>query len=190
MSVVTVSVIVPFRDHEDKVGRACLQIAKHFRDHKQAFEIIAVDQGSGDNSRSVLALLQGELPELVVTVGGGYRAGSRVAKANVLVLVNVEHAAQTIASALCDAVARVLGGQVDMYLAAETQLVCVKARCHKLLGAGTSRRTRSERQLLERGRLRGLKVQSYGPLQPSHGHLVSRLLTSMLPSHLRIHPLW
>jgi len=181
MSAVDVSVILPFRDHEDKIGNACHNLADYFRAHNLSFEILAVDTGSGDNSQTVLALLRRELPELRVMVGSGYGVGSQAARAKVLVLARVESVEQSVATSLRSAYARVTSSAVDMYLVAEALVVCQKDRCAKLILSSATRRAKSERELLDLAERRGLSVRSYGPLAPRSGHAVSRFLSGLMP---------
>ena len=83
-----VSVIVPFRDDEDLIGTAVDRIASHLRSLKVSFEILAVDEDSGDNSHAVLALLRTHFPELRVSQalgpGRGFGAGARRAQGRTL----------------------------------------------------------------------------------------------------------
>src|SRR5215468_7781736 len=62
-----VSVILPFGDDEEAVGIAVRRTAEHLRGLQLSFEILAIDEDSGDNSHAVLALLRAEVPELRVT---------------------------------------------------------------------------------------------------------------------------
>lgn len=181
MPVVDVSVVLPFRDHEDKIGRACRNLADYFRTQNQTFEIVAVDQGSGDNSQSVLALLRREMPELRVMVGGGYGAGSQTARAELLVLASVTSVCTSVATSLHQALERVAESDVDMYLVSETVLVCRQSSCGKLIISNATRRAKCERDLLELARRRGLSVRSYGPLAQRPGHSVARFLAAFMP---------
>ena len=61
-----VSIVLSFGDDEDLIGSAVRRLAAHLREHALNFEIIAVDEDSGDNSHAVLALLRGQVPELRV----------------------------------------------------------------------------------------------------------------------------
>ena len=183
MSAVEVSVVLPFRDHEDKIGRACRNIASYFRSQGKSFEIVAVDQGSGDNSQSVLALLRREMPELQVMVGRGYGAGTRAANAQILVLARIDAVYASVATALDSALERVGSEGIDMYLVAETLLVCRQPTCKKLILSNATRRAKCERDLLEIARRRGLSVRSYGPMAPrsSFGFAVPRFLAQFMP---------
>ncbi len=190
MLSVEVSVILPFRDHEDRIGRACLNVATYLREQGKTFEILAVDQGSGDNSQSVLALLGHELPELRVIAGRGYGAGSSAAEAPVLVLANVDSAGIGVATSLHLALERVSKAEVDMYLVGERLLVARQSSCQKLIGSGATRRAKSERDLLNLASIRGLVVRSYGPLAPRPALSMSRLFAGILPSVIGSSQVW
>ena len=56
-----VSVILPFGDDEEAVGIAVKRTAEHLRSLGVSFEILAIDEDSGDNSHAVLALLRAEV---------------------------------------------------------------------------------------------------------------------------------
>jgi len=83
-----VSVILPFRDDEDLIGSAIHRLAAHLRELDMSFELLAVDEDSGDNSHAVLALLRGSVPELRVLHaplrGRGGEAGVARAQGRVL----------------------------------------------------------------------------------------------------------
>ncbi len=66
-----VSVILPFGDDEEAVGIAVRGTGEHLRGLGLGFEILAIDEDSGDNSHAVLALLRAEVPELRVTHASG-----------------------------------------------------------------------------------------------------------------------
>src|SRR5512147_1492258 len=66
-----VSVILPFGDDEEAVGIAVRRTAEHLRSLGMSFEILAIDEDSGDNSHAVLALLRAQVPELRVTHAPG-----------------------------------------------------------------------------------------------------------------------
>src|SRR5580692_6665119 len=76
-----VSVILPFGDDEEAVGIAVRRTAEHLRGLGLAFEILAIDEDSGDNSHAVLALLRAEVPELRVTHAPGRGRGVDVGAA-------------------------------------------------------------------------------------------------------------
>ena len=76
-----VSVILPFGDDEEAVGIAVRRTAEYLRGLRVSFEILAIDEDSGDNSHAVLALLRAEVPELRVTHASGRGRGVDVGAA-------------------------------------------------------------------------------------------------------------
>jgi hypothetical protein len=70
-----VSAILPFGDDEDVIGAAVQRVATLLRGLGLAFEILAVDENSGDNSHAVLALLRAQVPELRVAHAPGRGRG-------------------------------------------------------------------------------------------------------------------
>ena len=158
-----VSIVLPFRDHEHLIGRASRNIAEHFNRLGRSFEIIAVDEGSGDNSHAVLALLRQEIPSLQVVVGRGYATGSAISAGKSVVLMELTAVAEGLTGSLSQAVESVLQGDLDMQLVAEQLLVCTRETSQELLTEGLARRQRSPRGLVRRGRAKGLKTLSYGP---------------------------
>src|SRR3954466_5097909 len=76
-----ISVILPFGDDEEAVGVAVRRTAEHLRGLGMSFEILAIDEDSGDNSHAVLALLRADVPELRVTHASGRGRGVDVGAA-------------------------------------------------------------------------------------------------------------
>lgn len=95
-----VSVILPFGDDEEFVGIAVRRTAEHLRGLGLSFEILAIDEDSGDNSHAVLALLRGELPELRVTHasarGRGIDVGAGRAQGTLLVVATPDVASASL----------------------------------------------------------------------------------------------
>jgi len=96
-----VSAIVPFGDDEDVIGSAVQRVAAHLRELRVPFEILAVDEDSGDNSHAVLALLRAQVPELRVLHapgrGRGFDSGIARAQGRVLWLIDPTAAVHPIA---------------------------------------------------------------------------------------------
>lgn len=155
-----VSVVLPFRNHEEQVGRACRRLAEHFAG--LSFEIIAVNEGSTDNSQSVISLLRHEIPQIKLALsqgrGRGYAAGSARAKGGLLILLTPEMAADRPLAPLARAVRRVSCGELDMVLVEQRLVVCRRNRCDGLL---QRRRQYQDRLLVRRAQGRGLAVESY-----------------------------
>jgi hypothetical protein len=96
-----VTVILTFADDEELIGAACLRLRSFLREQALSCEILAVDEGAGDNSRSVLALLFAELPELSVLhaaePGRGYALAVERARGRALWLVSPQAALAPLA---------------------------------------------------------------------------------------------
>lgn len=86
-----VSVILPFADDEDVIGTAVRRLSTHLREYGATFEIIAVDEDSGDNSHAVLALLRKDIEELRIASapgrGRGFAQGAQRARGKALWLI-------------------------------------------------------------------------------------------------------
>lgn len=86
-----VSVVMAVRDHEDRVGHQVKEVASHLRSLGRTFEVIAVNDGSRDNSLSILELLAARLPELRVVrasaAGRAYQRGAVEARGSILLLL-------------------------------------------------------------------------------------------------------
>ncbi len=188
MQFVEVSIVLPFQDHEHLVGRASRSIANHFTTLGRSFEIVAVDEGSGDNSHAVLALLRQEIPNISVTLGRGYATGAAKARGKVMLLVDLAAVAEGLTSSLSAAIDKVLDDQLDMQLVAENVLVCQRQTCLPLLTKGLTRGKRGERALLKRGQSKGLRTQSYGPEAPSGSDTgLQRLISALVPRSSGLH---
>lgn len=144
-----VSVILPFGDDEETVGIAVKRVAEHLRSLDLAFELIAVDEDSGDNSHAVLALLRAEVPELRVTHapgrGRGVDVGAARAQGTVLLVSTPDVIADSL-DGVADACRRLLANQGDaeVHLGRYTVAHRVRAlpafRGARLVGAPMHRR--------------------------------------------------
>ncbi len=72
---VDLSILLPFGDDEEIIGPAVRRCAHAVRALGLSFELLGVDEDSGDNSHAVLALLRGEVPELRVIHAPGRHRG-------------------------------------------------------------------------------------------------------------------
>lgn len=101
MQEIDVSVIVPMRDLEKRVApivRAASKVeplvTREDADTPPTFEILALDQRSGDNTLSVLSLLHGQIPNLRtlqdLEPGTAIRRASRVARGRVWLVIDHE----------------------------------------------------------------------------------------------------
>src|SRR5678815_2022678 len=115
-----VSVILPFGDDEEFVGIAVRRTAEHLRGLGLAFELLAIDEDSGDNSHAVLALLRAEVPELRVTHASGRGRGVDIGAGRaqgVLLLIATPDVASASLDGAGDACRRLLAGEGDAEVA-------------------------------------------------------------------------
>lgn len=161
-----VSVILPFGDDEEAVGIAVRRTAEHLRGLGLTFEILAIDEDSGDNSHAVLALLRAEVPELRVTHAPGrgksIDVGAARAQGTLLVIATPAVASASL-DGVGDACRRLLAGHGDAEIALSRYTVAHRIRCltafrgARLLGPGMHRR------LSKRLQLRNLSLRVSGP---------------------------
>jgi len=173
-----VSVILPFADDEEFVGVAVRRTAEHFRNLGLAFEILAIDEDSGDNSHAVLALLRAEVPELRVTHapgrGRGIDAGAARAQGTLLVVSTPDVAAASL-DGVGDACRRLLANEGDAEVALGRYTVAHRVRAlaafrgARLLGPAMHRR------LAKRLQVRQLSMRMTGPTGVATKTAVSRL---------------
>jgi hypothetical protein len=144
-----VSVILPFGDDEEAVGIAVRRTAEYLRGLGLGFEILAIDEDSGDNSHAVLALLRAEVPELRVTHapgrGRGVDVGAGRAQGTVL-LVSTPDVASASLDGAGDACRRLLANEADAEVALTRYTVAHRIRAlaafrgAKLVGMAMHRR--------------------------------------------------
>jgi len=86
-----ISVVVAVRDGEDRIGHQVKEVASHLRSLGRTFEVIAVNDGSRDNSLPILELLAARLPELRIVradaAGRAYQRGVVEALGSILLLL-------------------------------------------------------------------------------------------------------
>lgn len=144
-----VSVVLPFGDDEEAVGIAVRRTAEYLRGLALAFEILAIDEDSGDNSHAVLALLRAEVPELRVTHapgrGRGVEVGVGRAQGTLLLITTPDVAAASLDGA-ADACRRLLANEADAEVALSRFTVAHRIRTLatfrsvRLLGSAMHRR--------------------------------------------------
>ncbi len=173
-----VSVILPFGDDEEAVGIAVRRTAEHLRQLHLAFEILAIDEDSGDNSHAVLALLRAEVPELRVTHAPGRGRGVDVGAARAqgtLLVVSTPDVASASLDGVGDACRRVLASDGDAevalgrYTVAHRVRALVAFRSARLVGPAMHRR------LAKRLQVRNLAVRIAGPTGVAAKSAVGRL---------------
>jgi hypothetical protein len=177
-----VSVVIPFGDDEDTIGAACRRLASHLCELGLSFELLAVDEDSGDNSHVVLALLRTEVPQLRVVAapgpGRGLDTGAQQARGRALWLVEPRSACATLAP-FGRAYRRVTRGERDVIVVEGRFAVCHRTRSLPALGG---LRMSGFRRLARRARRCGLDVESYvvGGARRAAPRLGDRLLRRLL----------
>src|SRR5262245_25872753 len=173
-----VSVILPFGDDEEAVGIAVKRTAEHLRSLGLSFEVLAIDEDSGDNSHAVLALLRAEVPELRVTHapgrGRGVDIGAGRAQGTLLLIATPDVASASLDGA-GDACRRLLAGEGDAEVALGRYTVV-----HRMRGLAAVRGTRligvaMHRRLSKRLMMQRLAVRVSGPTGAVAKSAVSRL---------------
>ena len=174
-----VSVILPFGDDEEVIGTACQRVAQHLGALGLTYEIIAVDEDSGDNCHAILGLLRGALPELQVLcaagAGRGFAAGAQAARGRTLWLLEPRSAIRSLAP-FGRAHGRVSGGELDLVLVRGRFVVAKRARGIGFIEGLSGRGPLFERRVLRRAQRRNLRTEAYeiGGMKPS-GRLGHRL---------------
>src|SRR5687768_7556431 len=162
-----VSVILPFGDDEEAVGIAVRRTAEYLRGLALSFEILAIDEDSGDNSHAVLALLRAEVPELRVTHASGRGRGVDVGAGRAqgaLLLVTTPDVASASLDGAGDACRRLLAGEGDAEVALGRYTIAHRIRAlsafrgARLVGAAMHRR------LSKRLMVQALSVRIAGPI--------------------------
>jgi hypothetical protein len=161
-----VSVILPFGDDEEAVGVAVKRTAEYLRALGLAFEILAIDEDSGDNSHAVLALLRAEVPELRVTHAPGRGRGVDVGAARAqgaVLLVSTPDVASASLDGAGDACRRVLSGESDAEVALARFTVAHRIRAMAAFRGARLVAAAMHRRLAKRLQMRSLAVRVAGP---------------------------
>lgn len=92
-----ISVVIAVRDDEERIGHQVNAVAAHLRALGRPFEIIAVNDGSRDNTLSMLELLAAKLTELrvvrVPATGRAFARGAAEANGTLLILMEASRSA-------------------------------------------------------------------------------------------------
>jgi hypothetical protein len=160
-----VSVILPFGDDEEAVGIAVRRTAEHIRSLGLSFEILAIDEDSGDNSHAVLALLRAEVPELRVTHapgrGKGVDVGAARAQGTLLVVTTPDVASASL-DGVGDACGRLLAGNGDAEVALARFTVAHRVRTLVVFRGARLIGSAMHRRLAKRLEVRNLSVRVAG----------------------------
>jgi hypothetical protein len=173
-----VSVILPFGDDEEAVGVAVKHTAEHLRGLGLSFEILAIDEDSGDNSHAVLALLRAQVPELRVTHAPGRGRGVEVGAARAqgtLLLVSTPDVASGTLDGAGDACRRLLAGEGDAEVALTRYTIARRIRALPAFHGARLIASAMHRRLAKRLQERNLAVRVTGPTGVAAKSAVGRL---------------
>ncbi|MSP60740.1 MAG: glycosyltransferase [Myxococcales bacterium] len=153
--------IVACRDDDEHAGHTVRRIAAHLRQLGLRSEILAVDEGSADNTLALLALVRREVPELEVVDGAGpgrgFIRGAELGRGRALLLIDAR--TETPLSALGLALRRI-ADERDAVAVGGRYLVLHRMRTLRAHESLLHRRDPAdlERRFLRRARALGLAV--------------------------------
>jgi glycosyltransferase involved in cell wall biosynthesis len=84
-----ISVVIRVRDDEERIGHVVRRVARHLAELGQSHEILVADEGSGDNTVAVAALLRRTLPQVEVLhteAGDAFHAACERARGRTVLL--------------------------------------------------------------------------------------------------------
>jgi hypothetical protein len=161
-----VSVVLPFGDDEEFVGIAVRRTAEHIRSLGLSFEILAIDEDSGDNSHAVLALLRAEVPELRVTHasgrGRGIEVGASRAQGTWIVVATPDVASASL-DGVGDSLRRLIAGEGDAEVALARYTVAHRMRSLAAFRGARLVGPAMHRRIAKRLGVRNLAVRMAGP---------------------------
>lgn len=158
------SVVLLFGDDEEIIGAAVRQLGSALRTTGLSFEIIAVDEDSGDNSHAVLAMLRPEIPELRVTHAPirtrGLETGVARAQGRVIAVIAPGSVARldTDLVMFVDAIDRSGEGSADIELVLGSWLVAHRVRTLDAFVRARLGTLALQRRFAKRQAMRGLRV--------------------------------
>ena len=158
------SVVLLFGDDEEIIGAAVRQLGAALRTTGLSFEIIAVDEDSGDNSHAVLAMLRPEIPELRVTHAPirtrGLETGVARAQGRVIAVIAAGGVARLDSdlAMFVDAIDRSGEGAVDIELVLGSWLVAHRVRTLDAFVRAKLGTLALQRRFAKRQAMRGLRV--------------------------------
>lgn len=164
------SVLLPFGDDEEIIGPAVRRCAHTLRALGHSFELLGIDEDSGDNSHAVLALLRGEVPELrVIHAPGRHRgveSGAARAQGQLLVILTPAGAMSPL-DGLGEAIAHVEHDLCDAEVAVGRYSVVQRGKGLVALAGVRLPGGSMHRRLAKRFQLQGLRVHVGGVSLPA-----------------------
>ncbi|MCC6997558.1 MAG: hypothetical protein IT370_23275 [Deltaproteobacteria bacterium] len=155
------TVLVPFADDEDFLGPRIRQVASHLKGLGVSFEILAIDEGSGDNSLFVLTLAHREIAELSLVGGAapgrGFARGAELARGSVLILIDPRVEAPLAPVAI--AMRRIEDG-ADAVVFPGRMVIARRARTWQILSKLRGRLPGLDAQMSRKARRAGLHIEA------------------------------
>jgi hypothetical protein len=169
------SVLLPFGDDEEIIGSAVRRCAQAVRDLGLRFELLGIDEDSGDNSHAVLALLRSDVPELRVIHAPGRHRGVEAGAARAtgrLLLILTPTSALSPLDGIADALARVNDESCDAEIAVGRFTVAHRIKALPALRSARLPADSLHRRLAKRLQVHQLSVRMGGvslPLRAQRG---------------------
>jgi hypothetical protein len=159
-----ISIVLPFADDEEIIGTSARRLAEMLRQANLTFELLAIDEDSGDNSHAVLALVRAEVPELRVihapSRGKGVDTGALRAVGRTLLILTPS--AATNMDGIAVAIDRVRAGQSEAEVVFGRYTVVERLRASIALRGVKASGDAMHRRLLRRLQLARLNVSVSG----------------------------
>jgi hypothetical protein len=166
---VELSILLPFGDDEEIIGSAVRRCAMAARSLGIRFELLGIDEDSGDNSHAVLALLRSEVPELRVIHAPGRHRGVESGAARAqgrLLLITTPTGSLSPLEGLAEAIARVSSEACDAEIAVGRYTIVNRLKALPTLRAVRLPGASVHRRLAKRFQLSGLAVRMGGASLP------------------------
>jgi hypothetical protein len=162
---VDLSILLPFGDDEEMIGSAVRRCAQTVRALGLRFELLAIDEDSGDNSHAVLALLRSDVPELrVIHAPGRHRgveSGSARAQGRMLLIITPAGALSPL-EGVADALASVNDETCDAEIAVGRFTIAHRLKALPALHGARLPADSLHRRLAKRLQLHRLNVRMGG----------------------------
>lgn len=166
---VELSILLPFGDDEEIIGSAVRRCAAAVRALGIRFELLGIDEDSGDNSHAVLALLRSEVPELRVIHAPGRHRGVESGAARAqgrLLLITTPAGALSPLDGLAEALARVAQDSCDAEIAVGRFTIVNRLKALPALRGARLPGLSVHRRLAKRLQLQSLAVRMGGTSLP------------------------
>jgi len=171
------TVVLRSGDDEERIGHAIGKLTAHLRGLGCSFELLVADEGSGDNTLAVAALLRKTSPELATLhadPGRGFVAGAHRARGRLVAVLDVR---EDLPLALLGYALGKAERGADVVTVAGKLVVFRRTRCLRALDAlSTSRRAAPSRFVR---RARGLRL-GVAELHPRRTRILDHLRSVLL----------